>query len=65
MTSEADYFALLEQHRRLRLAAQRVVEAANYPTAEDEEPRLYRRQLADLERELAGEPQPTSIWTRP
>ena len=56
-----DYEALHEQHLRLRAAAQAVVDAADYPTANDDEAKVYASQLRDLERELKGEPQPNGL----
>ena len=53
-----EYEQLAEAYRRLRLAAQRVVEATDYPTPDGEEGKVYRSQLRALERELSGEPQP-------
>jgi hypothetical protein len=50
-----DYEALQEQYRQLRLAAERVVEAAEYPTADGEEARIYASQLRDLKRELSAD----------
>ena len=59
MSSTDSYEALAESYRRLRIAAQAVLDAASYPTT-DEEPRVYRSQLKALERELEGLPQPSA-----
>ena len=56
-TPEPEYESVRQAYDRLRLAAQKVVEAADYEAAGDE-PRVYASQLRDLERELTGEPQP-------
>jgi hypothetical protein len=59
--------ALELAYTRLRRAAQGVLDAANYPAGADQEPRIYRSQLATLDRELRGTPQPTSrlAWMSP
>ena len=56
-----EYEQLAEAYRRLRLAAERVVEAADYSADGDDEARVYRSQLQGLRRELTGEPQPQGI----
>jgi hypothetical protein len=61
MTEREELEALRLRHRRLRIAAEAVLAAASYPTAPEEQPRVYRGQLRDLERELAGEPQPNGL----
>jgi hypothetical protein len=53
---------LRESYRRLRSAAERVVEASKYPTAEGEEAKVYAHELKALERELRGEPAPSSLY---
>jgi hypothetical protein len=53
--------ALREQHRRLRVAAQAVIDAANYSAGGDDEARIYRSQLRALGRELRGRPQPYGL----
>lgn len=62
-----DYEALAESYRRLRRAAQDVIDACNYPAHGGQERRVYERQLQDLARELRGEPQPTNklTWMSP
>ena len=47
------YEALRGRHIRLRQAAQRVIDAAEYPSGDDEQ-RAYASQLRDLEPELNG-----------
>jgi hypothetical protein len=56
-----DCEALQEQHRRLRIAAQRVIDQTEYPTPEGEQARVYESQLRDLRRELASEPRPNGL----
>jgi hypothetical protein len=56
----AEHEALREAYLRLRAAAQAALDATNYPAGE-EQARVYRLQLRDLERELAGEPQPHGL----
>jgi hypothetical protein len=58
MDRDEELEALREQHRRLRRAAERVIEAASYV----ENGRVYRGQLFDLERELKGIPQPSGFF---
>lgn len=60
-TPEPEYESLRRAYVRLRLAAQKVIEAANYATGSGDEPRVYASQLRDLEREVAGEPQPNGL----
>jgi len=60
-TPEPEYESLRRAYVRLRLAAQKVVEAADYATGSGDEPRVYASQLRDLEHELAGEPQPSGL----
>jgi hypothetical protein len=62
-TMTTEYEILAEKYRRLRAAAERVIECANYPAADDEEARVYRSQLRTLERELNGVPQPSAFAT--
>jgi hypothetical protein len=53
MTTIEDYELLREQHRRLRIAAQRVLDAADYPgDAPGQGARVDASQLRDLRREL-------------
>ena len=59
MTDER-YEALRERYIRLRRVARRVVDAAQYPSGDDES-RVYASQLRELERELDGEPQPSAM----
>jgi hypothetical protein len=59
--SEREYESLRQAYVRLRLAAQKVVEAADYATGSGDEPRVYASQLGDLRRELEGEPQPHGL----
>jgi hypothetical protein len=61
MTTE--YEQLLEQYRRLYRAAQAVVDASHYPTADDEEAKVFASQLRVLERELKGRPQHSAFAT--
>lgn len=63
MNSADELAAIRESHRRLRIAAQAVVDAAAY----DVDGRVYRSQLKTLERELAAVPQPTNrlCWMSP
>lgn len=63
---DTDYEALAESYRRLRRAAQAVVDASRYP-ADGDEGRVYESQLRDLARELRGDPQPTNrlTWMSP
>jgi hypothetical protein len=61
MPSDSEYEVLRERYLRLRLAAERVLDAASYPIPEGHEPRVYASQLRDLERELKGEPQPHGL----
>jgi hypothetical protein len=61
MTTE--YEELREAHRRLRAAAERVLEASSYPTADGEQSRVYASQLRALRRELEGIPQPSAFAT--
>jgi hypothetical protein len=58
MNRDEELEALREQHRRLRRAAERVLEAASYA----EDGRVYRVQLEQLERELRGIPHPSGMW---
>ena len=62
MTSEHDE-ALLERYRRLRVAAQRVVEEAE-AVGNNEQPMAGIKPylLRNLRRELSGEPQPSGMW---
>jgi hypothetical protein len=60
--TDADYEILRESHVRLRNVAEAVIEAADYPI-DDDEARVYRSHLRRLERELRGEPQPSSFAT--
>jgi hypothetical protein len=57
----SEYEQLRESYRRLRVAAERVLEAADYDTDGDDEPRIYASQLRALRRELTGEPQPNGM----
>ena len=57
LASDTECHSLLDRYTRLRKAAQAVVDAAGY----DEDGRVYRAQLRDLERELRGEPQPNGL----
>ena len=61
MNRDEELEALREQHRRLRRAAQAVIDAASYPADGEHEARLYRSQLRGLERELRGIPQPSGM----
>jgi hypothetical protein len=58
---EPEVQAGLAGERRLRVAAERVVDAGKYPAADDEQSRAYASQLRGLERELRGEPQPSGL----
>ena len=60
MSSRSEYQVLREKYLRLRHAAEKVIEAADYAAGGDE-PRVYASQLRDLEPELAGEPQPSGL----
>jgi hypothetical protein len=53
--------ALREQHRRLRVAAQAVIDAAQYATAGEDEARVVRLPATGLKRELDGKPQPHGL----
>jgi hypothetical protein len=59
MTTEEQLAALSDAYQRLRIAAQAVVDAASYDPGG--EGRVYEVQLADLQRELMGEPQPNGM----
>jgi hypothetical protein len=63
MTTATEYEQLQEAHRRLRVAAQRVIEAADYPPADGEQAKVYASQLRALRRELEGVPQPSAFAT--
>jgi hypothetical protein len=58
MPSDSEYEVLLDRYLRLRRAAERVLEAADYAVDGNDETRVYASQLRELERELEGEPQP-------
>lgn len=51
---------VLDAYRRLRRAAEKVVDAANYAAGDEDEARVYASQLRDLKRELDGEPRPST-----
>jgi hypothetical protein len=61
MSSDSEYEALRERYLRLRQAAEKVIDAADYALDGDDEARVYATQLRDLERELRGEPQPHGL----
>ena len=61
MSANSDYEALRERYLRLRQAAERVIDAADYASDGEDEARVYASQLRDLRRELAGEPQPHGL----
>lgn len=61
MNDTEKYEALAVRYRRLRIAAQAVLDCVDYPTEGGDEPKVYRRQLAALRRELDGEPQPSAM----
>jgi hypothetical protein len=55
MPTTSEYEVLRRKYLRLRKAAEKVVQAADYAAGGDE-PRVYASQLRDLKRELTGEP---------
>jgi hypothetical protein len=61
MNDAERYEALRERYLRLRVAAQRVVDAAS---SDGEDARVYVNQLCDLKRELAAKPQPHGLTPR-
>jgi hypothetical protein len=63
MSTEEELAALRIRYMRLHRAAKAVVSAAQYPAAPEEQPKVFRGQLKDLEREVAGEVQPHSKLT--
>ena len=61
MTTDEQLEALAQRHARLVKAAQAVIDAANYPANGEEEARVYKSQLRQLDRELRSQPQPHGL----